>query len=104
MPKATWHGVVLAESDHVEKLEANVYFPPESIHWEYFKESDYRTTCPWKGVASYYSIEVDGVRAPRAAWYYPDPSSAALHIKDHVAFSGGVQVETTESPTRHGSL
>ena len=93
MPKAIWHGAVLAESNDTKIVEGNHYFPRESINWEYFNNSAYNTTCPWKGVASYYDVEVEGKTNPNAAWYYPQPSTAAAQIKDHVAFWRGVQVE-----------
>ncbi len=93
MPKATWNGTVLAESDNCVVVEGNQYFPPEAVKREYFKESPTHTTCPWKGLASYYSIEVDGKVNQDAAWYYPEPKEAAQQIKDHVAFWRGVQVE-----------
>lgn len=92
MPKAIWNGVVLAESDQTEIVEGNHYFPPQTIHRKYFKASSHHTTCPWKGVASYYSLEVNGQKNENAAWYYPTPSAAASKIKDHVAFWRGVQV------------
>ncbi|WP_165246565.1 DUF427 domain-containing protein [Paludisphaera soli] len=90
--KATWNGTVLAESDKTVTVEGNHYFPAESINCEYFKPSDTHTTCPWKGVASYYTIEVDGKRNPDAAWYYPEPKSAASEISGRVAFWKGVTV------------
>ena len=90
--KATWKGVVLAESNDTVVIESNHYFPPEAVHREYFAESATHTQCHWKGRASYYSIEVEGQSNPDAAWYYPDPSGAARHIKDHVAFWKGVEV------------
>jgi uncharacterized protein (DUF427 family) len=93
MPKAIWSGAVLAESDRCEVVEGNQYFPPDSINRRYFKESDKHTTCPWKGVASYYHIEVNGKVNKDAAWYYPSPKDAAKHIKDHVAFWRAVKVE-----------
>ncbi|HLG14608.1 MAG TPA: DUF427 domain-containing protein [Blastocatellia bacterium] len=93
MAKATWNGVVLAESDKTEIVEGNHYFPPDSIDRRYFKPSDTHTTCPWKGVASYYTIEVDGQVNKDAAWYYPATSEASAHIKDHVAFWKGVKIE-----------
>ncbi|NJK38278.1 MAG: DUF427 domain-containing protein [Oscillatoriales cyanobacterium RM2_1_1] len=93
MARATWNGVVLAESDQCEVVEGNQYFPPDSIKQEYFQDSDKHTTCGWKGVASYYSIVVDGQVNADAAWYYPEPKSAAANIKDYVAFWRGVQVE-----------
>ncbi|MDX1548238.1 MAG: DUF427 domain-containing protein [Rhodothermales bacterium] len=90
--KAVWNGAVLAESDDTVVVEGNHYFPPEALHRDYFAESDHHTRCPWKGLASYYTVEVDGERNENAAWYYPDPSDAAREIKDHVAFWRGVEV------------
>jgi uncharacterized protein (DUF427 family) len=92
MAKATWNGVVLAESDRCEIVENNYYFPPESIQCRYFKESPTHTVCPWKGQASYYTIEVGGQSNKDAAWYYPAPKEAAKHIKGYVAFWKGVEV------------
>ena len=93
MPKAVWEGVVLAESDDTVIVEGNHYFPVESLAKEHFKASDARTTCYWKGVASYYDIEVDGKINRNAAWYYPEPAQAAVDIKDRVAFWRGVQLK-----------
>ncbi len=93
MAKAIWNGVVLAESDNTEVVEGNQYFPPDSVKREYFKETSTHTTCPWKGLASYYSIEVNGKENKDAAWYYPEPKDAAKQIKDHVAFWKGVEVQ-----------
>ncbi len=92
MAKATWNNTVLAESDTVEVVEGNVYFPPESVNRKYLKESDTHSTCPWKGPASYYSIEVDGKINEDAAWYYPEPKEAASYIRGYVAFWKGVEV------------
>ena len=93
MAKATWNGVVLAESNNTEVVEGNQYFPADSVKREYFKESNTHSTCPWKGLASYYTIEVNGQENKDAAWYYPEPKDAAKQIKDHVAFWKGVEVE-----------
>ena len=92
MAKAIWNGAVLAESDDVVVVEGNKYFPPESINKDYFKESDTHTTCPWKGLASYYSIEVNGDVNEDAAWYYPEAKHAAKQIENYVAFWNGVEV------------
>ena len=82
---------VLAESDNTVVVEGNHYFPPDSINWEYFQKSDTRTTCPWKGEASYYNIVIDETVEPDAAWSYPEPKAAASQIKNHVAFYRGVE-------------
>ena len=93
MAKATWEGAVLAQSDACEVVEGNYYFPPEAMQRNYFRPSDTTTVCPWKGIAHYYDIEVNGKRNPNAAWYYPEPKAAARNIKDRVAFWKGVRVE-----------
>lgn len=91
--KAIWNGQLLAESDETMVIEGNHYFPPQSIEKEFFKESDTHTTCPWKGLASYYSIEVDGKENQDAAWYYPETSKLAKQFEGYVAFWKGVQIE-----------
>ncbi len=92
MPKAVWNGTVLAESEETVVVEGNHYFPIDSLSAGFFKSSDAHTTCHWKGVASYYDIEVDGETNRNAAWFYPEPSPAAAAIKDYVAFWRGVRV------------
>ena len=90
--KAIWKNTVLAESKDTVVVEGNHYFPPDSLNQQYFKSSGTHTTCPWKGQASYFHIEVEGDVNKDAAWTYPDPKEAAKHIKDHVAFWKGVEV------------
>jgi uncharacterized protein (DUF427 family) len=91
--KAIWNNTIIAESEKTIQIEGNHYFPADTIKKEYFKPSDTHTTCPWKGVASYYSIEVNGETNKDAAWYYPEAKPAAREIQDHVAFWKGVKVE-----------
>lgn len=91
--KAIWNDTVVAESDDTIQVEGNHYFPEESIKKQYFKNSDYSTVCPWKGTASYYTLEVDGEINQDAAWYYPEPKEAAKQIKNYVAFWKGVRIE-----------
>ena len=50
------------------------------------------TTCPWKGQAGYYTIEVAGKVNEDAAWYYPEPKEAAKNIKNYVAFWKQVEI------------
>lgn len=93
--RATWNGVVLAESEGTIVVEGNHYFPPDSVKREHMKLSDTHTNCPRKGEATYYHIEAGGQVNRDAAWTYPDPkpAAAALGLKDHVAFWRGVKVE-----------
>jgi uncharacterized protein (DUF427 family) len=98
MMRALWNGVVLAEAPRTVVVEGNHYFPPESLNREYFTDSSSRTLCPWKGLARYYTLAVDGAANPDAAWYYPRPSFLARRIKNHVAFWHGVSVEGSQEP------
>jgi uncharacterized protein (DUF427 family) len=95
MPTASWNGVVIAQAsdDQVEIVENNVYFPPSSVKREYLQPSAHTSRCPWKGLASYYSVSVNGKVNENAAWYYSEPSEKAAQIKDHVAFWRGVDVQ-----------
>ncbi len=90
--KAIWNNQTIAESTDTIVVENNHYFPKESVNAAFLTDSQTHTNCPWKGVASYYSLTVDGQTNPDAAWYYPDPKSAANQIKDRVAFWKGVRV------------
>ncbi|MDX1315301.1 MAG: DUF427 domain-containing protein [Eudoraea sp.] len=90
--KAIWNDQVIAESEDTVVVENNHYFPEESIKKQFFKKSDTHTTCPWKGIASYYHLEVDGKENRDAAWYYPEVSELAKAIKGRVAFWKGVEI------------
>ena len=90
--KATWNNRVIAESNDTVVVENNHYFPKNSVNTGYLRPSDTHTTCPWKGLASYYTLDVDGMQNPDAAWYYPEPKPAAENIKDYIAFWKGVKI------------
>lgn len=90
--KAVYNGKTLAESTETIVVENNHYFPESSLNKEFFKASDKHTTCPWKGLASYYTIEVDGKSNQDAAWFYPEPKDAAKEIKNYTAFWKGVEI------------
>jgi uncharacterized protein (DUF427 family) len=90
--KAVWKNTVIAESDDTVMVEGNHYFPESSLKREFISFSNHKTSCPWKGQASYYSINVHGDVNPDAAWYYAEPKDAAANIKGRVAFWKGVQV------------
>ncbi|MGZ8425459.1 MAG: DUF427 domain-containing protein [Candidatus Binatia bacterium] len=90
--KAVWKNTVVAESNETIVVEGNHYFPPESIKKDCFAPSDTHSTCPWKGLASYYHVKVGDQVNQDAAWFYPEPKEAAGSIKNHVAFWRGVTV------------
>ena len=90
--KAIWNSVILAESDDTIVVEGNHYFPASALKREFFHESGTHTICPWKGTASYYTIEVSGKRNVDAAWYYPTPKAPAKSIEGRVAFWKDVEI------------
>ncbi|MCC5950920.1 MAG: DUF427 domain-containing protein [Acidimicrobiia bacterium] len=96
MPRAIWNDTVLAESDDVVVVDGATYFPRHAVEFDVLVESSHTTVCPWKGRASYYTVVVDGDENRDAAWHYPEPSDAAAHLADRIAFWRGVQV--VESP------
>lgn len=97
--KVIWNNEVIAEAnqDELIRIEGNWYFPPKSLNWEFFTESEHRTICPWKGEASYYDITVNGEVNKDAAWYYPEPREGSVErvkkdFANYVAFWHGVEV------------
>lgn len=92
--KAIWHGVVVAESDDTVVVEDNHYFPANAVKMEYLAPSNTKSTCPWKGLASYYTITVGAEENVDAAWCYPQPKEAAENIQGRIAFWRGVEIST----------
>lgn len=90
--QAVFNGTVIAESDDTKVIEGNHYFPEASVDPAYLKASDTHTVCPWKGVASYWTVEVEGVASRDAAWYYPKPWPLGRRVAGRVAFWQGVEV------------
>jgi len=90
--KAVWNGTVIAESDDTVVVEGNHYFPRESLRDDVVRPSDTHTICPWKGTASYYSLELDGARSRDAVWYYAGTKPADEQIRGRVAFWKDVKV------------
>lgn len=88
--RAVWRGITIAESDEAIKVEGFYYFPISSVKSEYLKDSDYHTYCPWKGIASFYSVEIAGAVNKDSAWYYPTPSEKAAYLKGYVGFWKGI--------------
>lgn len=90
--KAVWNNTVIAESDDTVVVEGNHYFPLASVNAGFLQLSATTSICPWKGTASYYTLNVDGSSNPDAAWYYAEPKQAAEQIRGRVAFWKGVKV------------
>lgn len=94
--QAVWQDQVLARSAETIVVEGNRYFPAESVNREYLEPSAKRSLCFWKGLASYYTVTVDGVENKDAAWVYPRPTFLATRVKNRVAFWSGIVVEPVQ--------
>ena len=84
-------GAVLGESKNaLELVEGDyppvIYFPREDIATVFLEPTDYSTTCPWKGEASYFSIVTKSTTLENAVWSYEDPREDVARIKGHLAF------------------
>lgn len=96
LASASLKGVTLAESERYEMVESNVYFPPDTVDWDHFKESGDRFTSPLLGEATYYDIIVGDLKEPNAAWTFHNPNKGFEHIKDYLAFGYGQVALLTE--------
>lgn len=92
MATATWNGTIIAESNDIEEVEGNLYFPLSAVKPEHIAKSEHKTACSWKGECSYFDVVVGGEVNQNAAWVYTDPKPAAAKIKGRVAFWHGVKV------------
>lgn len=90
--KASWNNTVIAQSDDTVLVEGNHYFPESSLKKEFIIFSNHKSSCAWKGQASYYTLIVNGDTNPDAVWYYPDPKPEAEMVRGRVAFWKGVTV------------
>jgi uncharacterized protein (DUF427 family) len=93
--KATWNGVVVAESDDTVLMEGNHYFPESALKREFVHLQQPQDHVPWKGQATYLSLLVHGELNPEAAWTYADPKPEAEEIRGRMAFWKGVKVTVT---------
>jgi uncharacterized protein (DUF427 family) len=92
MVQAVWNNAVIADSEDTVVVEGNHYFPLAAVRAEALLPSSTTSRCPWKGIAHYYSVVVDGQTNQDAAWYYPEPLPAAAQIAGRVAFWKGVKI------------
>jgi uncharacterized protein (DUF427 family) len=89
---ARWNGKVIAQSDDTVEVEGNQYFPMDSVNLDYLSDSSMKSTCPWKGEAAYFNLNVDGEINTDSAFIYREPKEKASNIAGHVAFWRGVEV------------
>lgn len=91
--QAIWNNTVIAESDDTVLVEGNYYFPESSLKREFITFSNHKSSCAWKGQASYYSLLLHGELNTNAVWFYPDPKPEAEMVRGRVAFASSVKVQ-----------
>lgn len=89
--RAEFGGQIVAESSdvlvmHETRYAPVFYFPPQDVRWAALKSESQQTNCPFKGNASYWSLDVDGRHANHAAWAYHDPFDESEAVRGYVAF------------------
>jgi len=89
--RVTFGGQVIADTTKALSLKeasypAVLYIPRADAKLDLLKKTDHATHCPYKGDASYFSIQAGGKAAENAVWSYEQPFPAMAEIKDHLAF------------------
>jgi uncharacterized protein (DUF427 family) len=89
--KVAVNGEVVAETERPTilfetGLPPRYYIPPEDVREDVLARSEKMTRCPYKGVASYYSVQAGGEQMEDLVWYYPEPIPEAAKIRGHLAF------------------
>ncbi len=84
-------GAVIGESKNaLELVEGDyppvIYFPRGDLAMAFLEPTELASTCPFKGDASYFTIEAKSGPIVNAAWSYETPKDAVAAIKDHIAF------------------
>lgn len=87
----SFEGQVLADTGrpmalYETHLPVRWYLPQEDVRMDLLEPSDHRTTCAYKGRASYLSLTGAGDRGRDLAWTYPDPLRDALAVEGYVCF------------------
>jgi uncharacterized protein (DUF427 family) len=94
--EAVCNGQVIARSGRTLLVDGYPYFPPEDVRTQLLRPSRTKSLCPWKGIASYLTVDVAGRRHRNAAWTYRHPFLRARRIANRIAFGDDVSIGTAE--------
>lgn len=67
-------------------LPTRYYLPKTDVRMDLLESTDLHTECPYKGVASYYDVVIDGQRHENVVWWYPFPAEESARVAGHVSF------------------
>ena len=89
--KVTFNGMVIADTRQALVLKegplppAN-YIPREDVSMSYLQRTNHSTHCPFKGDASYFSVNANGRLVDNAVWTYETPIESVVQIKNYLVF------------------
>ncbi|TQV81865.1 DUF427 domain-containing protein [Denitrobaculum tricleocarpae] len=89
--QVNFQGVTIADTRnaimlHEAGYDPVAYIPRGDVRTELLSETSRETHCPFKGYASYWSIEVGDKTAENAAWAYPRSYEEVTELADCIAF------------------
>jgi len=94
--KVVFSGVTIADSDAALRVEetdhgAVHYLPEKDVRLDLMRPTEHHTRCPYKGEASYWTIEVPAGegslrRSENAVWAYPKPYDEVSGLAGYYAF------------------
>jgi uncharacterized protein (DUF427 family) len=84
-------GEIVAETDHPVLLEetgmvTRYYLPREDVRMDLFRATSFKTVCPFKGEASYWTLQLGDAVHDGIVWSYEDPIDSAAAIAGLLCF------------------
>lgn len=67
-------------------LPTRYYLPKTDVRMDLLEPTELHTECPYKGVASYYDVVVNGERHENVVWWYPFPTEESARVAGYVSF------------------
>ncbi len=86
-----WRGKTIVDTTHALVLKEHVYpevfyVPRGDADMSVFTRTARETTCPYKGVANYFSLEAGEDIDANSVWTYETPKAGVAEIREHLAF------------------
>jgi uncharacterized protein (DUF427 family) len=84
-------GRLLATTDRAMKLDetglpTRYYLPPDDVQMDLLRPTTFHTHCPFKGEASYWSLDIDGEIHDGIVWSYETPTAQAAEVRGMLSF------------------